>query len=120
MRSSSNPIIQYFGIDRRGLPRPLIRATGQTAGHSSGPGLIILTIVAASLGDAIDLFQMPVTKLRQAFSLSTLRRIDLVVKLRPVSYQQNPAISLHGTNAKCQAHHAMSEFEGRAENICSV
>jgi hypothetical protein len=24
-----------------------------------------------------------------------------------------------GTNAKCRYHHAMSEFEGKAENICS-
>jgi hypothetical protein len=28
--------------------------------------------------------------------------------------------SVHGTNAKCPRHPAMSEFEGKPENICSV
>jgi hypothetical protein len=28
-------------------------------------------------------------------------------------------MSATGTNAKCQPHRGMSEFEGKAENICS-
>jgi hypothetical protein len=31
----------------------------------------------------------------------------------------NPEPSTHGTNANCRHHHAMSEFGGKAENICS-
>jgi len=30
------------------------------------------------------------------------------------------AMSANGTNAKCRSHQAMSEFGGKAENICSV